>query len=245
MKKILILIAGVLLFMFCLGSSFAYDFEEDDIFGNDGNEFDVFDPDDEITNGSMYMRGLRLDSDIFQIKISAKEMTTPVLGIAFHLLYEDEKLAFLKYEPGEFLERGGDPFYMVTADPTLNKIIIGETLRRNDSFPLGDGVVATLYFQILEDEPFDFKFENGVISTLDVVRQDIDKIAWEDFLFVKNDDIKTLTDVSKVSSFHLGNFNISSIWGIIAMFIVAIPVSYFVISLIKDHSKFKKKSQIG
>lgn len=118
-----------------------------------------------------------LDGDILKLSINAREMVNPVLGIAFHLLY-DTNLIFLKYDTGDFLERGGDPFYLVKNDDYSKKIIFGETLRREDSFPLGDGIIAEFYFQILEEGDFNFSFENGTISSMDSIRQDIDLINW-------------------------------------------------------------------
>ncbi|MFA6918377.1 MAG: hypothetical protein WC285_06175 [Candidatus Gracilibacteria bacterium] len=255
MKKILILIAGLLLMTACMRVSFAYDFLADESDTSDepdslvdteseGDELYIFDPDNETVNGTMYMEGKRLDSDLFQLSISAKEMTTPVLGIAFHVSYDGQKLAFLKYDPGEFLERGGDPFYLVKNDETAMEIILGETLRKDDSFPVGDGSVVTLYFQVLDGEQFDFKFKNGVVSTLDTVRQDIDKISWEDFSFGGSDESVVADGLGNASVLNSGGFSFSSIWVIITMIIASIPASYGIILLIKKYSKLKNPSPI-
>lgn len=139
--------------------------------------------DDELF-GRVFMDGEFLDGDLLKIFVIAEDMKTPVLGIAFHLQYEPEKLAFLRYEPGVFLENGGDPFYLVHVEN--GKIVFGETLRRDDAFPVGGAEIAYFYFQILDGEEFTFKFNNGVISTLDTIRQDIDKIQWDDLLLSKN-----------------------------------------------------------
>ena len=129
-----------------------------------------------------------LNHDILKIFVTAKGMQTPVLGTAFHLDFDGEALAFLRYDPGEFLERGGDPFYLVHSKKDhlgfeLGELIFGETLRREDDFPVGDGVVVNFYFQEVspDDEmTYKFEFDKGVVSTLDTVRQDLDHVSFVD-----------------------------------------------------------------
>ena len=249
MKKILIVISG-LMFMVVIYSctfinpytSLAYDFSEDtDSTSTDATVDDTSDF-GEIAqqNGTMYMRGEKLDGDIFQLSISAKDMTIPVLGIAFHLAYEKEKLAFLKYDPGNFLERGGDPFYLVKNDEETAEIVFGETLRRDDSFPIGGEVVTNIYFQILGGDKFSFEFKKGIVSTLDSIRQDIDQIAWENFAFDKNAqaiDDESYGDASVLAS---GQSEWSFVWTAVVIIFSAIPVAYLIISFIKKHGGMKK-----
>lgn len=127
-----------------------------------------------------------LDGDILKISVLVDGKETPLIGGAFHLDFDELKLAFLRYDPGEFFERGGDPFYMV--QDRGGKLFFGVTLRRGDSFPVGDGRVSDFYFQILEDEAFSFVFENGVLSNLDVVRQDLKNVLWEDLNVGRGED---------------------------------------------------------
>ncbi|MBU1151596.1 hypothetical protein KJ632_02080 [Patescibacteria group bacterium] len=140
--------------------------------------------------GKVYLEGEFLDGDILRVEVNGDVMKFPVLGASFHLGYEGEKLAFLKYEPGGFLEIGGDPFYLVTDEADKAEIVYGETLRKDDNFPVGGGVFAKLYFQILEDEEFAFEFKNGVVSSIDTVRQDIDKIDWQAGILSKDNQKK-------------------------------------------------------
>lgn len=158
MKKFIYLLIIFLLFNF--GNSIAY-----------GEEANI---------PSVSLNGEFLDGDLIKISAVANNIIDPIIGAAFHLLYENEKVAFLKYEPGEFFETGGDPFYLVQNNENLNKIIFGETLRRDDVFPTGSGKIANFYFQILDGENFNFQFENGVLSTLDTVKQDLSQISWEE-----------------------------------------------------------------
>jgi len=244
MKKIITLITGILLSSLYVNVVFAENFSFDETneysddlfedFGNSGGEFDIFDSDSENVNGSMYMTGEKLDRDIFKLTVAAKQITNPILGVAFHLLYENDKLAFLKYDPGDFLERGGDPFYLVKNDEDLNKLVFGETLRKNDTFPVGDGIISAFYFQVLEGDDFNFEFKNGVISTLDTIRQDLDRISWENFSFDKNSNEPG--DFAKASTLDVESFDYSSLIIGIIMVIAACPAVYFIIRLIKKHS---------
>ncbi len=187
MKKIYGIIFGIILLSFGNAVT-AEEFEDWQIEDLGIEDEDNYEEDSEEieSQGSIKMTGEFLDGDILKINVIANGMQSPILGIAFHLEYEAEKLAFLKYSPGEFLERGGDPFYLVKNDEVKQKIIFGETLRRDDNFPVGDGNVSEFYFQIMSDEVFEFKFENSVVSTLDTVRQDLDKITFENLMLDKN-----------------------------------------------------------
>ncbi len=133
-----------------------------------------------LSDGRIFMNGTFLNGNILKIDVLSEDLSTPVLGIAFHLNYDSDFLEFLKYEPGEFLERGGDPFYLVSPGK-LGEIVFGQTLRRDDRFPIGGGDVASFYFEIIEEANFHFSFDRGVVSTLDVVRQDLSNIKWDDY----------------------------------------------------------------
>lgn len=163
-----------------------------------GEEMDASETSSEVAisgadaKGSIDMQAEPLDHDILKISVMSIDMSTPVLGLAFHLNYEGGKIKFLKYEPGDFLEQGGDPFYLVQNDAEKNQIVFGETLRRDNKFPKGGGKIADFYFQIAKKEPLNFNFKQGAVSTLDTVRQDIDKIVWNDLSLDKNG--KKITD---------------------------------------------------
>lgn len=224
MKKLLL---PIIFFIFCQGV-YAYDFDDWDDVDNAEEAFsnDVF-VDSEDVLGTVFMEEEFLDGDLLKISVKAKNMMTPVLGIAFHINFEKEKLLFLKYEPGDFLERGGDPFYLVKNLP--DEIIFGETLRRDDKFPLGEGTIMNLYFQILEWDKFNFTFENGIISTLDTVRQDIDKISWQNLLLDKKDNIRLAgsfeNDAALMNSLQLNSNNSNfSMRNILPIFLILIII---------------------
>ena len=175
-------------------------------------------------SGKVFMEGELLDGDLIKISVRADEIQEEVLGIAFNLLYEKEKLQFVRYLPGDFLELGGDPFYLVKNES--DRIVFGETLRRNDYFPSGSGEVVQFYFQIKDGENFSFSFERGVLSTFDEIRQDLINIFWEPFQMSKNDGLifSTKTNVlesdlgaSYITLFRVGIFVLSSILGVFAV----------------------------
>lgn len=178
MKKKIIIFLAVLKIAMLINIVFADSFDDWFEFGAADEEAGV----SEEELGSVYMSGESLNGDLLKLSINAKDFIKPVLGIAFHLNYDLEKLSFLRYEPGDFLEKGGDPFYLVEDREDKGKIIFGETLRRGDNFPQGSGALAMIYFQKKEKGEYNFEFEQGVVSTLDEVRQDLDRVTFENYL---------------------------------------------------------------
>jgi len=224
-----------------LGTALAAEWYEDEFLGSSGSSTGSWSGGDSgsdgensaiVYNGKVAMEGELLNHDIAKVAIVISGMQTPVLGIAFHLKYDATMLSFLRYDPGSFLENGGDPFYLVsgagaaTGEGDLGRVIFGETLRRNDSFPIGNGTVATFYFQRLKagengadasgessgasGEKYSFEFEKGVVSTLDTVRQDIDKINFENFVLDENTSGLSATTNSLGSSAFASSGSIGS-----------------------------------
>jgi len=227
MRKLIIILICI---MINISPTYAYEFGD-----LDSNS------DQEDIKGIVYMEGEFLDKDILKLSIFSKEVSVPVLGIAFHLKYEGNKVQFLRYDPGSFLELGGNPFYLVQDEESSQKVIFGETLRREDDFPIGGGKVSDLYFQIIDDEEFNFEFENNVISTLDEVRQDIDNISWENLYLNKNG-----TSISqKIESEEnwVASQKENSFWEKYAELIIVLSssliLSLFMIFLIKRESNKK------
>ncbi len=175
MKKILVaLLIAVLSFHSTLASDFW--FEDEDLENESGEKLNP-------PSGKAYLIGEQVDKDLLTVEIYAGGLTVPVIGTNFSLLYETEKLSFLKYEPGEFFERGGDPFYMVQNNLDNEYVLFGTTLKRDDKFPQGDGLVGKLYFEVIGGSDFLFQFENGIFATVDTVRQDLQSIQWNDLYF--------------------------------------------------------------
>lgn len=193
------------------------------------------------TNEKISLNGNFLDHDILQVEVLANGLTTPVLGIAFHLTFDASKLSFLRYEPGDFLERGGDPFYLVQNSD--GKIIFGETLRRDDKFPVGDGIVSKIYFQRIEDgddgdAEYPLNFENGVVSTLDTVRQDLTNIKFENAVLEEN---SVNENVLKASVIDADNVYFKP-WWITILYTLCALVSVSIIFILILKIKNKKKN---
>ncbi len=201
-------------------------------------------------DGKVSMEGQFLNGDLLKIVAQAEDFELPILGFAFHLKYDSEKVAFLKYEPGVFLEYGGDPFYLVTNDQIGNKIIFGSTLRREDDFPVGGDTVAEFYFQLLKDKEFigdlQFQFDRGTVSTLDVVRQDLVNIEWQD-LTLNWEESYDLVYSSETDGFDVLNgknaFKISE-RSLFWMFLFC-TVAALTAILLKKYSKNRPKTYVN
>ncbi len=137
------------------------------------------------SNGTVWMDGNFINQDLYKLSVNAKDIGNSVIGVAFDLRFEGENLLFLKYEPGDYLEKGGDPIYLVKSDQADSKIVFGESLTRDDKFPTGSGEIANFYFQVKGGVSYDaiknnltFSFNRGVVSTFKEIRQDLDQIEW-------------------------------------------------------------------
>ncbi|MBI4235621.1 hypothetical protein HY604_04975 [Candidatus Peregrinibacteria bacterium] len=189
---------------------------------------------------TVYIEGQFLDGDILRTSVFGMDFEEGVLGIAFNLKYDNEILDFIKYEPGEFLEQGGDPFYLVSNDEDEGKIVFGETLRRDDEFPSGEGKVADFYWQIIEDGEFTFSFERGVVSTLDAVRQDLKNVDWQSIILRRDEDEElilneqeSILNTGEANSF----FDLSNLFPWFAMGIFLIAIGLFI-----SKKSFKKRT---
>lgn len=182
---------------------------------------------------TVYIEGQFLDGDILKISVSAKDVAEEILGIAFNLKYDKSALTFIKYEPGEFLEQGGDPFYLVSNDETTGKIVFGETLRRDDEFPSGMGKIADFYWQIKEEGEFPFSFEKGVIATLDSVRQDLKNVNWENAILSRQNEEMMISNDDEQAAILTADraqsiFDSSEIFTWLALGILLLAVGLFV-----------------
>lgn len=98
-------------------------------------------------NGRIFIEKNFADN-LLKISVYAEDVFSPVIGVSFHLKYEPKKVSFVKYEAGDFLENGGEPFYLVKDSKEKNKIYFGETLKKTDTFPTQGGKIVDFYFKI-------------------------------------------------------------------------------------------------
>ena len=97
------------------------------------------------------------------------------------------------------------------------------------------------YFQILERGKFSFLFSNGVVSTLDEIRQDLDEIKWADLLLDENGQpiqaITGQTDFSDSVKLNSGKFSLPANPGVMLLIAGAILSAGFLVFLIKKQEK--------
>lgn len=98
-------------------------------------------------NGRIFIEKNFADN-LLKISVYAEDVFSPVIGVSFHLKYEPKKVSFVKYTAGDFLESGGEPFYLVKDSKEKNKIYFGETLKKTDTFPTQGGKIVDFYFKI-------------------------------------------------------------------------------------------------
>lgn len=235
MKKILILITTIFL---SIQTGFSAEMEnfEEELMSDEESELA------EEISGKVYMQGVALDDDLLKISVLIADMQQPVLGAAFNLKYENDKVNFLKYVPGEFLERGGDPFYMVKNDTSKSEIVFGETLKKEDNFPLGEGEIVDFYFQVLKDSELNFEFSNGTISTLDEVRQDLEKIIWENFSTGNGGQRIEVEGLNENVKLNSTNWDFQGKWSVLILVISSILVAMFLIIWIKKNQQNMRRA---
>lgn len=194
MKKLLILLVIVMLLMILANQFFSKSTISEKITDarvGSANAFTEYQNRKAENNGRVKIVTGDMGNGTMKVSVQTEDMQIPVLGFSFIFDYPDDALRFIKYERGDFLERGGEPFYMVEESNKVNgkndrgngEIVFGSTLKRGDTFPIGDGNIVDFYFKI-SDPIFDtaglnFKFKNPIASTLlNATRQDINKIEW-------------------------------------------------------------------
>lgn len=190
-KRFLFTISLLLVLIFTsiiyVRSSLATDFSEDVFLGEHV--------------GRVFLSAELYNQELLRIKAIAEDMEIPVLGTAFHLQYDSGNLAFLRHLPGDFLEKGGKPFYMAKDLPEQKKLVFGQTLKHDDGFPVGAGDLVYFDFQILGGTEWEFVFDRGVVSGPDPTRQDVDLVLWEDlFVSIRDFDYTDDEDFQSVAS---------------------------------------------
>ena len=193
---------------------------------------------------ALYLDGEFLNGDLLKISVVADGFDEGVLGTAFKLDYPVAQVAFLKYEPGEFLESGGDPFYLVK--DAGDRLVFGQTLRRDDQFPDGGGRVVDFYFQILEERDLSFEFVEGVVSKLDSLRQDLDAVEFRGETFVR-DDTEELVEISNdISGLEISeSTTVSGFGNYMTWVALAVLVASFGLFISKSSQKKSTKTYVN
>ncbi len=174
-----------------------------------------------------------LEEGLLKIFVQIESITNSLIGASFNLYFDNEKLSFLNYLPGSFFEQGGDPIYLITQKES--KIIFGETLLKDDEFPLGEGTLVELVFQILDAPPYEFSFEKGVLASSETVLQDLIEVKWENLEIQEIENFENIIITNSKSK----NYNkIFSLQNIALALLLSISVIVFSLFLIQKNKTF-------
>ena len=144
--------------------------------------------------GKVTIDGLKIDDKILEVAINADNISSPVIGTAFYLNIPDN-LTFLSYLEGNFLERGGDPIYLVKEKD--GKIIFGASLKKGDNYPLNSGTIVKFRFEINKGEIFNFHFQNSQVSLVDTIAQEMDKVEFVNSVIDLTNQNQEIGEISK------------------------------------------------
>lgn len=106
-------------------------------------------------------------------------MIDPLFGVAFDIHFPDS-LDFIRFEHGEFLEKGGSPLYLVQTSEAGKSLTTGISLKYGDLVQTGSGTLISFYFKHGTPLPPSFSFEHTVASNLiQGTRRDLANIQWQ------------------------------------------------------------------
>lgn len=117
--------------------------------------------------------------ETIEVKVWAKNINQPILGIAFDLQFDQNIASYEKYSPGNFLEQGGTPIYLIS--PTKNNpgtLVVGISLRRGDSLPQGSGQLISFFFKPKKSGQSALSFHNVSLASLDIKKRTIEDVNW-------------------------------------------------------------------
>ncbi len=118
-------------------------------------------------------------------KISIKPTSEPILGTAFHVIYDAQYLEYQSYSAGDFFEQNQqEPIYLIKNEE--GKIYSGISLRRDQTMVSGEGTLVYLYFKPIKEGKTILNFEKTHLSTLEDGHRKILTSEWKDENFVVN-----------------------------------------------------------
>jgi len=158
-------------------------------------------------NGRIFIEKKFEGDNSLKISVYAEDVFSPVLGVSFHLKYESDKISFVKYDAGDFLESGGKPFYLVKNSPEKHKIYFGETLKKGDSFPTQGGKIVDFYFKISDYAKTGISDSNATIGKSgDTNDPDVSKILFS----FSNGNVSTMDNgAEKISNIEFKNSEVN------------------------------------
>lgn len=127
----------------------------------------------------VYLTVLPHEQNLIEVQIFGKDILSPILGLAFDLNFDNQLLAYAKYQPGSFLETGGQPIYLISqATDQSGRLIVGLSLKRGDSLPKGSGQFMSIFFKILKSGQSSMQFSNVSLASLDIQKKNLDNVSW-------------------------------------------------------------------
>ncbi|MCK4815349.1 hypothetical protein KA005_06230 [bacterium] len=120
------------------------------------------------------------DDQYHILRIQGFELEHPFFGLAFHLHFDSNLYEFDHYTLGDYFESGDTPLIMVSKYKDESKIIAGVSLKRGDLIHRRNGTFLNLYFHKKQDQtdPLSFKFEDGIYSTFNETRMDVENVVF-------------------------------------------------------------------
>lgn len=114
------------------------------------------------------------------ISVEGNALLDPFFGLAFHLQYDPSQYEFDHYDLGDFFEPDDDPFAFVDDSREFPEIIAGLSLKRGKTINKSEGTFLKLYFnkKVYEPDFSGFKLEQGVFSSFDERRKDIESVEF-------------------------------------------------------------------
>ncbi len=114
------------------------------------------------------------------ISVEANALLDPFFGLAFHLQYDPEQYEFDHYDLGGFFSESDNPMVFVEESREHPEIIAGISLKRGKTIKKSEGKFLKLYFNKKAYEPDvnGFKLDQGVYSSFDEGRKDIDAVEF-------------------------------------------------------------------
>jgi len=104
----------------------------------------------------------------------------PFFGLAFHLEYDPGQYEFDHYDLGSFFSESDDPMVFIEDSQEHPEVISGISLKRGKTIEKSEGTFLKLYFnkKVYEPDFTSFKLENGIYSSFDEGRKDIESVEF-------------------------------------------------------------------
>ncbi len=120
------------------------------------------------------------DERFHVVRIEGFNLEHPFFGLAFHLNYDEKLFEFDHFTLGDYFTTENDPLTLVSKDQNESKIVTGLSLKRGQLIDKSEGTFLKLYFKkkIYDPSIYGFVFEQGVFSTFDKERMDIENVEF-------------------------------------------------------------------